>query len=477
MHIPYALPPQHHLHLTLTFTLHTQPFAATYVGPFALLPRRPTVSPFAHFAHFAPVAPSLLLLDSLFTELGPQLINLASVPSSNSTSASWTLFDNPSAWSSDAALLVWEQPAGVGFSRCRSGCPTSWNDTSSADANVAFLEAFWTKYPDAATRDIFITGESYGGVYVPLLAARLITKDRPGGPLVGIAVGNGCIGWSVSGGCGLDSLDNFVTVLEDRAPGVSRGVLGGVRTACDDGQLISGKNATELSGTCRGAMRDLIVEVGAYNEYHWGSPCGPYGQGNWGDGRTYTCANGVMDKFFALAETQIAMNVIKPGDAPREWKAYDGDSPFYTITADDVQPQMRALLAANVSVLVYNGLMDTAVPNVGAEKWVPRVAGAGVAEARRKWGARPMVGPMGGAMEGSSSTHDTPDLEMAGEVTVYASGLTYVTVEGAGHLVPADRPVAAHTMLTHWMSGEPLPPYTGKTCQRLWLGRGYGDFC
>ena len=41
MHTPYALPPQHHLHMTLTFTLHTQPFAATYVGPFALLPRSP----------------------------------------------------------------------------------------------------------------------------------------------------------------------------------------------------------------------------------------------------------------------------------------------------------------------------------------------------------------------------------------------------------------------------------------------------
>ena len=65
----------------------------------------------------------------------------------------------------------------------------------------------------------------------------------------------------------------------------------------------------------------------------------------------------------------------------------------------------------------------------------------------------------------------------AGDVTEYASGLTFATVAGAGHLVPADRPVAALAMLRSWAQGEPLPPYLGKPCKRLWLGRGYGSFC
>ena len=129
------------------------------------------------------------------------------------------------------------------------------------------------------------------------------------------------------------------------------------------------------------------------------------------------------------------------------------------ITAADVQPSYRELLSANVSVLVYNGLRDTGVPAVGAEKWVPRVAGTALVEPRRKWGTP----AQGGAF--------------AGHVTAYASGLTFATVAGAGHLVPADRPVPALAMLSAFLQGEPLPAYQGAKCKRLWIGRGYGNFC
>lgn len=130
------------------------------------------------------------------------------------------------------------------------------------------------------------------------------------------------------------------------------------------------------------------------------------------------------------------------------------DSPFYNITEADAQPAYRALLDANVSMLIYSGLMDTSVPDAGAERWLPRVAGPAVASPRRKWG--------------------TPFM---GHVTAYSSGLTFVTVAGAGHLVPGDRPAAAAAMMKAWLAGEALPAYHGKACKRLWLGRGYGEFC
>ena len=156
-----------------------------------------------------------------------------------------------------------------------------------------------------------------------------------------------------------------------------------------------------------------------------------------------------------LPETLPCVSVPYPLGIDNRW---DGDWPGYNITAFDVQPAYRQLLAANVSVLVYNGLRDTGVPAVGTEKWVPRVAGASLAAPRRKWGT-----PPNGAF--------------AGHVTAYASGLSYATVAGAGHLVPADRPVAAAAMLGAFVKGMPLPAYGGARCKRLWLGRGYGNFC
>jgi serine carboxypeptidase-like clade 2 len=407
--------------------------------------------------------PGASSLMGFFTELGPYLLNLRSVPKAagHDDASGWTAFSNPSSWSTVGSLLVWEQPAGVGFSRCVDGCPKPWNDTTSATANLHVLLAFFAQYPAEAARDLVIAGESYAGIYVPLLAQQVLHSPSLralGVRLRAIAVGDGCIGYSVTGACGADSLDVFVSTLERVAPGVSRASLSGVRAGCSRAELTSGRQPDELSPGCAGAMRALFLEVGDYNEYHWASPCGSDGQGNWGDGSAFACANNVLPTYLALGPTQVALNVIKPGAPPVTWQAWDGDAPDYNITVPDAQPVYSELLAANVSTLIYSGLSDTAVPDVGAAAWVPRVAGASLRAKRRKWGA-------------------PPDGQFAGHVTDYASGLSFVTVAGAGHLVPADRPVAALAMLGAWLGGRPLPAYRGKPCKRLWLGRGYGDFC
>ena len=174
----------------------------------------------------------------LFTELGPFLLNSQSLPSASGNNGTWRPLANPYSWSSEASLLVWEQPAGVGFSRCDvGGCEGfPWDDVTSADANLLTLLAFYNAYNEAAERPLYLAGESYAGIYVPLLAVRIITYNRnlrgekPRRlQLRGVAVGNGCIGYGVAGACGIDSLDLFVTELERKAPGVDRSLLQSTR--------------------------------------------------------------------------------------------------------------------------------------------------------------------------------------------------------------------------------------------------------
>ena len=429
--------------------------------------------------------PGASSLMGLFTELGPLLLNDRSLPrSTNGTD--WRLQINPEAWSIDSSLLVWEQPAGVGFSRCvqSTGCPP-WDDATSAAANLDVLLEFLRVYPEAASRDVYISGESYGGIYVPLLAESIMKHNArtlpphatqhaiANGPirLRGIAVGNGCIGFGVTGGCGLDALDLFVTSMETAAQGVPRAATSHVRDACAPEELMSGKAPAELSASCAAALRALAMEVGSFNVYHLASACGASAQGNWGDGSGFACAGGadggaavdggVLAEYLAMPQTQRALHVISDGQPPLTWQAWDGTMPGYNISIPDVQPAYRALLAGGVRTLIYNGLRDTGVPVAGAERWVPRVAGTALAQggARRKWGAPPK------------------GQYVAGDVTQYATGLTFATVEGAGHLVPADRPEATRAMMAAWLRSEPLPAYGGAACTPVWLGRGWGDLC
>ena len=170
----------------------------------------------------------------MFLELGPYLLNNRSTNSDGT----YTLLRNPYAWSLESSLLVWEQPAGVGYSRCLGKCEV-WNDTSAAEANVAVLHAFYAKFPAERIRDLWISGESYAGVYIPMLSELIMSHNQARSTseaekikLRGIVVGNGCVGYDALGGCGKDSLNLFVTTLEQGAPGVDREVLANARIAC-----------------------------------------------------------------------------------------------------------------------------------------------------------------------------------------------------------------------------------------------------
>ena len=57
----------------------------------------------------------------------------------------------------------------MGFSYSDSG-RVAWSDESTADVNVRALNDFFVKFPKFANRKFFVTGESYGGVYLPMLA-------------------------------------------------------------------------------------------------------------------------------------------------------------------------------------------------------------------------------------------------------------------------------------------------------------------
>lgn len=71
----------------------------------------------------------------------------------------------------DADILFLDQPVGTGFSY---GDSYVRNMQDISDEMVSFLTNFiFTLYPEYATRDFLITGESYAGKYLPQLATSI----------------------------------------------------------------------------------------------------------------------------------------------------------------------------------------------------------------------------------------------------------------------------------------------------------------
>ncbi|QRW09820.1 Serine carboxypeptidase [Ceratobasidium sp. AG-Ba] len=78
---------------------------------------------------------------------------------------------NPYAWTSASDMLYVEQPVGTGFTL---GTPNLTNENQLADQFYGFLQEFYTVFPNLVKKELYITGESYAGFYIPYIASRIL---------------------------------------------------------------------------------------------------------------------------------------------------------------------------------------------------------------------------------------------------------------------------------------------------------------
>jgi carboxypeptidase C (cathepsin A) len=82
--------------------------------------------------------------------------------------------ENKWSWNKEANVVYIESPAGVGYSFCDNHrlCE-SHSDAGSSLDNLDAILSFFEKFPEFLSNDLYLTGESYAGVYVPYLAFRI----------------------------------------------------------------------------------------------------------------------------------------------------------------------------------------------------------------------------------------------------------------------------------------------------------------
>ncbi|KDQ55197.1 hypothetical protein JAAARDRAFT_37728 [Jaapia argillacea MUCL 33604] len=77
---------------------------------------------------------------------------------------------NPWTWTNLSNMLWVEQPVGTGFSQ---GTPNITNEDQLADQLIGFMQQFLNVFDELKGNDFWVTGESYGGFYVPYIASHI----------------------------------------------------------------------------------------------------------------------------------------------------------------------------------------------------------------------------------------------------------------------------------------------------------------
>ena len=110
-------------------------------------------------------------------------------------------------------------------------------------------------------------------------------------------------------------------------------------------------------------------------------------------------------------------------------------------------------LSEHIRILVYSGDVDGCVPTHGTETFFLRALGMDVAQRWAPWRCE----------------NDDGHFVKAGYHEKFGGtkhGLDFVTVNGAGHMVPQYKPREAYTFMRRWLRGEELAAEHGVAARR-----------
>ncbi|XP_058011636.1 lysosomal protective protein-like [Ahaetulla prasina] len=352
-----------------------------------------------------------------------------------------TVYLNPDSWNKVANMLYLESPGGVGYSYPAAyGNPVS--DSQVAEENYQALRSFFTKFPDFAQNDFYVFGESYGGIYVPTLTAKIV-KGSAAINLKGFGVGNGLSSYSL----------NDQTLMEFA---YLHGVLGEdlwsslVESCCSRGncnyassdngdcitaiskayQLISGTglNMYNLYASCwGGALYQSRYEADLANlfrHYQFNVPVPNVGS----IPGVPKCINATA-MYVWLNRDDVRQALHIPRTLP-DWEVCSSQvSATYQRQYTDMAPFYKWLLTQNLRALVYNGDVDMVCNFLGGEQFVDALNQPVLSE-YQPWYFNDQV---------------------AGFFKEYQN-ITFLTVKGAGHMVPQYKPGPALEMFRRFLA-------------------------
>ncbi|KAJ1261817.1 hypothetical protein BS78_09G059600 [Paspalum vaginatum] len=351
-------------------------------------------------------------------------------------------------WNKEANLLFLESPVGVGFSYTNTSSDLDrLNDDFVAEDSYSFLVNWLERFPEYKDREFYIAGESYAGHYVPQLAELVYerSKDKKGNTYINLK------GFIVGNPITNDYYDSkgLVEYAWSHAV-VSDDVYARIKKNCDF------KNSN-WSGDCNTAM-DVVYsqyeEIDIYNIY---APKCLLNQSSASYAnraffvnnkeqfrrriRMFSgydpCYASYAEDYFNKQEVQKAFHANVRGSHPAKWHVCsDSILNSYNFSVFSVLPIYSKLIKAGIRVWLYSGDADGRVPVIGSRYCVESLR----LPIKTQW--QPWY----------------LDKQVAGRFVEYY-GMSMVTIRGAGHLVPLNKPDEGLTLINAFLRGEQLPTH------------------
>ncbi|XBI63596.1 hypothetical protein VPH35_043974 [Triticum aestivum] len=318
----------------------------------------------------------------------------------------------------------------------------------------------WYRFPQFKGHDFYIAGESYAGHYVPHLAEKIVEQNKkvPKSRHInfkGFMIGNAAIDEA-------SDERGMVDYAWDHAV-ISDELYDAIKQNCKFDQAgnssdFSSSGQNPSNAACERAMDGFYEAFDHIDIYSLYTPACTASTGTAGqlprrlhrssaqsdNSRSMRprynsydpCLDNYAAEYLNRRDVQDALHANTTGSIPYAWIACSDplfehwkDSPASTL------PVIKRMVDAGLRVWVYSGDTDARVP-VSSTRQALRKLGLKTLKQWREWFTSDQVG-------GYQVDYD---------------GLTFVTIRGAGHMVPTVTPVQARQLFAHFLAGKELPP-------------------
>lgn len=355
------------------------------------------------------------------------------------------LVRNPKSWNKVSNLLFVESPAGVGWSYSNTTSDYNAGDASTANDMHVFLMNWYEKFSELKSNDLFLTGESYAGHYIPQLADVLLEHNAHSTGfkfnIKGVAIGNPLLNMKK------DSASVYEYFWSHGMISDEIGLK--IMSECDFDDYVYDVPHNE-SSTCLEAISAAETVVGDYiNNY---------------DVILDVCYPSIVEQELKLRkmvtkisvgvdvcmsyERRFYLNIPEVQHAlhanrtklPYPWSMCSSVLNYSNTDGDiNILPVLKKIIHHKIPVWVFSGDQDSVVPLLGSRTLVRELAqdlNFNVTVPYSTWFHKGQVG---------------------GWATEYGKLLTFATVRGASHMVPYAQPTRALQLFSSFVSGKRLP--------------------
>ena len=369
---------------------------------------------------------------------------------------------NEYSWNKAANMLYIESPGGVGFSYIDSkyDYELEINDDIAAEDNLKAVLDFFSKFPSFKGRDFYISGESYAGIYIPMLAYKIIMYNKQVIKsqqinLKGILVGNGVADWDYDATLAMYdfAFTHHLASYENRMEYNKYCLIDYDKEQCDRvlntiEQWLDNINIYDYLQRC-----ELPTTKEGYTDYF----SSYFLKSPWAFRNLKQKQEELKMKLKTKAkepEKKLKLSPSCVDDTPllnyfnREdvktalhvnsdiyWELCSGEvSERYNIQEKGSIWAYPTIIESGVRVLIYSGDTDMAVPFSGNQAWIHNLK----LEEEKKW----------------TQWRAFDDMDNVAGYYVKYKGLTFCTVKGTGHMVPQWKPKEAYYMFTKFLNDE-----------------------